>query len=311
MSQHTGTCATAMRPGCSCVCLHARHGLDGRLRWAVALAGHPALGDADVPVRDEALRRQKLARDRLDDRIAKARKSKRSRRMSAVNTTAATEYARTVNLVQWLVEHPTERDHLHTLVDTLVTASTDLLASVPPSRRDAMKNRILDHLWCDLIASVVCAIEQFESLEKTAKAKVAAAIAHAATGFLAEARASADASPSSKNKDGSFKTKAELDQDAGLSLDSAIIQGCIRGVVTVALDGATAGLDAYFAIILVKLRTAGVMLCPDIAAHDRVWQHCWLPLWKDALFDEVLESLSDLVDGLKPDPQFAARTLLA
>lgn len=306
MSRHTGSCATAMTSGCRCVCMHARHGLAGRLHWANVLSVDVVPGATSLPERVEALRRQALASSRLRIRIAQAKKSKRSRGLSAENTISAFEYARTMNLVQWLVEHPTERDQLEGVVELLVRASSDLLESAPDSKRSALKKRILDHLWCDLIASVACAIEGFGSLEEKAKEEVAVAIAAGATALLKSARAAAEARPARANEDGTAVSKADLDTGAGLSVDKAILQGCIRGVVHLALDGATAGLDAYLKTILIKLRIAGVMLCPDVTAHENVWRHCWLPLWKDALFDALLEELAAFVPALKTDLPDAA-----
>ncbi|MDQ0648640.1 hypothetical protein QFZ53_002836 [Microbacterium natoriense] len=281
--------------------MHARHGLAGRLHWADVLSVDVVSGETSPPERTEALRRQSLAATRVRIRIARARKSKRSRGLSAANTISAFEYARTMNLVQWLVEHPTERDQLESVVELLVKASSDLLAGVQKSKRKALKARILDHLWCDLIASIVCAVEQFGSLEEKAKEEVAVAIAAGATALLKSARAEAEARPARANKDGTAVSKADLDADADLSVDGAILQGCIRGVVHLALDGATAGLDAYLKTILIKLRVAGVMLCPDVTAHEKVWRHCWLPLWKHALFDALLEELAEFVPALKTD----------
>ncbi|MBT1664369.1 hypothetical protein [Curtobacterium flaccumfaciens] len=186
--------------------------------------------------------------------------------------------------MQWLVEHDTEQKQLTEVVTLLVDAASKLLDGLDNSTKAARRERILDHLWCDLVASVVRAIEALKTLEGSTKDAVAEAIAVSATDLLKATRAPG----------------AAADEAAGLSLESAAIQGCIRGVVKVALDGATAGLDAYLGTMLTKLRVAGVMLCPDIGMHNLVWEHCWLPLWNDAIGDALLEELARYVPGLKP-----------
>lgn len=301
MSRHTGSCATAMSPGCDCPCMHARHGLDGRLRWAIVLSSEDNTAPNPSPDLHEAKERQDKATNRLEKRTAQARKSKRSRGMSKANTNAAFEYARTVDLVEWLVKNPTERDQLKSLVELLVKTSEELLAASPEAKRPALRKRVLDHLWCDLVASVVCAVEEIGTLESLAKDKLAEAVAAAAVKLLTDARATEQGKPSSKTKEGQPKTKSDLDAEASLSLDSSMLEGCVRGVTKIALDGATAGLDAYRKIILLKLRVAALMLCPDVIVHELVWKHCWLPLWHDAVLDAALEDFTKLVDGLNPN----------
>ncbi|MDR6865627.1 hypothetical protein J2Y69_000209 [Microbacterium resistens] len=205
-----------------------------------------------------------------------------------------------MDLVEWLVTHPTERDQLSSIVEQLVTASEDLLKPAPRRKRAALRMRILDHLWCDLVASVVCAVEVVGKLESITKDKLADVVADTAVKLLAEARVAEEGKPATKLKNGKSKTRAELDVDAGLSIESTILKGCVRGVVKIALDGANAAFEANLRIILLKLRVAALMLCPDVMVHELVWKHCWLPMWHDAVFDAALEELTGFVDGLKP-----------
>ncbi|RPE78112.1 MULTISPECIES: hypothetical protein [unclassified Frondihabitans] len=248
--------------------------------------------------RTEVDKRQALARDRLEKRIAQARKSQRSQVLSRANSAAAFEYARTVNMVDWLVTHPTERAQLEKVVKLFVNTSVTLLSNTTKPQRRRLTNQLLDHFWCDLLASIVWAIEEIQALEAIVKDRLAEMIAEKATTYLKQARASAVAShPVATDGDGPG-SKPGPDPKEDLDLESAVIQGCITGVVKLALDGATKGIDDYLDTMLLQLRIAGVMICPDVTEHDLVWDHCWLPLWKAALFDATLKKFRNLVGDL-------------
>jgi hypothetical protein len=109
--RHTGSCATAKEPGCECSCSHAKHGLAGRLAWASALSQQPS-SDAVGRIQKEANSRRFDARSELQKRIAKAGEKKQSRGNLKANVIPAMEYARTVDLVDWLVTHALERGQL-------------------------------------------------------------------------------------------------------------------------------------------------------------------------------------------------------
>ena len=166
---HTPNCGTAIGPGCQCPCLNTRHGLAGRLEWVVALSTQTPEDEAPSEHRVEAENRQASATDELKKRIATNKKRESSRTLSGANWLSALEFARTADMVNWLVKNPTERQQLESIVEQLVDTSSKLLESVPDSERDRMKLRILDHLWCDLIASIVRAIEAFSLLEGKVK----------------------------------------------------------------------------------------------------------------------------------------------
>lgn len=248
--------------------------------------------------RAEVDKRQTLARERLEKRIVQARKSQRSQVVSKANSAAAFEYARTVNMVDWLVRHPTERAQLQEVVTLFVDTSVAFLGNTSTPQRGRLTDQLLDHFWCDLLASVAWAIEEIQDLEAIAKDRLAGFIAEKATTYLKQARASAVTSHSVATAAQDSVSKTGPDSKADLDFESAAIQGCITGVVKLALDGATKGVDDYLETMLLQLRIAGVMVCPDVTEHDLVWDHCWLPLWKAAFFDATLENFRNLVGDL-------------
>jgi len=298
---HTPNCGTAKGRGCQSPCLNTQHGLAGRLEWVVALSTPTPNDQASSEHRAEAKKRQASATEELKKRIAVNTKRESSRTLSGANWLSALEFARTADMVKWLVDNPTERQQLESIVKQLVVTSSKLLESVPASERGRMKLRILDHLWCDLIASIVRAIEAISSFEGKVKEAIAKEIAEAATDLLISVRKSATALPETKNSDGALLTRNELDAEANLSMESAIIQGCIRAIVGHAIDAAAQCLDSYLKMMLLNLRIGGVMLCPDIVSHDNVWKHCWLRLWEAVLLDELMHELGALVPGLKEE----------
>lgn len=299
MSRHTGSCATSMSPGCDCCCAHARHGLAGRLLWAQALRRDEGSPNQSS-ISQEAHKRKADAAGRLEVRIAQAKRTKRSCGLSRVNTNAAFEFARSVDMVEWLVRHPAECEQLSAIVELLVATSEKLVSEAPVRQRASLRKRLLDHLWCDLVASIVCAVEETVELESSIKGVIAEVIADTAVKLLADSRSRKAAGRLANTKSGKTRTRADLDIEAGLSLESAIIKGCIRGIIRIILDSATAPLDAYLKSSLLQLRIAAVMLCPDVMMHSLIWDHCWLPLWHDAIFDAALDELAESVTGLKP-----------
>lgn len=299
MSRHTGSCATAMTPGCSCPCLHARHGLEGRLRWAIALGSMEQQPDrTPTPHTIEGRQRQESATERLKDRNRRAIKSKRSRKVSKINSNSAFEYVRTVNCVDWLAQHPTETQQLTAMVELFVKNASQLIEESPEKKRPAVKKRILDHLWCDLVASIVEAVEKIGDLETVAVNKIADSISIFAIEILKQTRSS---EPSQTTDAAHHESRADLDAQAGLSLESAILKGCIAGMTKIALKGGVSGLTAYRETLLLKLRIAAVMLCPNILDHDAVRHHCLNPLWQDKVTDELVTTFWTLIDS-PPSP---------
>lgn len=317
MNGHTGTCGTAVNPGCTCPCLHAQHGLHGRLAWARALESNKG-----SPDRTAAELRRGTATTRLGERIAQSAKSKKqieerlnsekqsqksgepkkSSGLSKINAKHAFEFARTVCMVDWLVEHPTERAQLQSVVGLLIKASTKLLANKSDIEKARIKKHIWEHLWCDLIASIVIAIDKVDLTVGQTTNDIAIEVAAAATELLVSAWTKATAQPAQGNTDGQLVTP---DAGSDVSLESAIlkgcIQGCIQGIVKIALKGATGGLGESLKTIQLKLRIAAVLLCPEPDEHEEVWEHCWLPLWKEAVLGGLLTDLADLIPELKAD----------
>jgi hypothetical protein len=300
MSRHTHNCATAMRPGCECPCLGARHGLDGRLIWAVSLSADIRLNRTPSGVSVKARARQAAAKKRLTLRTTQAKKSTRSQGKSKSNTTAALEYARTVVMVQWLIEHPTELSELRFVVDQLITASEKLLTGTPEQKK-VRAALMLDHLWCDLLASIAYGLEHVAEVESHTKKKLAEVVSLAAMQVLEGAQREALAAPTGTGGTDSHRSRGEGDEEADTRLERAVLEGCIQAVVRGALDSATSGFDAGLTATLTKIRIAALMLCPDVDAHDLVWDHCWIPLWHDAILDATLEKFAEAVPSLKQE----------
>lgn len=299
MARHTNTCAAAKTRGCTCPCGHAKHGLSGRLQWAAVLSSPISVEEPDQKALLETVKQRQLAaKDWLARRIRQVKKSKRSRRLTRANVDATFEYTRTVQLVEWLVEHPIERKQLEGIVDLATDAFEDLMAAAPEGQRLSLRKRIADHLWCELITEIIRAIEKVAEIESKTKGQIADVISPKVIAALRTKEVTAPESDSTKTADfNQVEGKADEPEPQNL-LESKVIEGFIRGVVGVALEGATAGFDAHREAILMKLRVAGIMLCPDAEKHVLVWEHCWIPLLGEKLKDELINAMVQFV------PQF-------
>ncbi len=207
-------------------------------------------------------------------------------------------------MVHWLIEHPTELSELRSIVDQLITASEKLLTGTPEQKK-VRAARMLDHLWCDLLASIACGLEQVAEVESRTKKRLAEAVSQAAMRVLEDAQGEALAAPTGTTVTDIRGSRREDDEEADTGLERAVLEGCIQAVVKGALDSATSGFDAGLTAMLTKIRIAALMLCPDVDAHDLVWDHCWIPLWHDAILDITLEKFAEVVPSLKQETSTA------
>lgn len=307
------SCQTAIGWTCVCHCGGASHGV-GRIHWASATAA-AAGGDNSREVAAR-VRKWDAAKGAAKTRLVKlvralkpkpsSHSKKEVRRAPARSLTTeraagAAEYARTVVLVKWLVEHNEEREQIEWLageISKLGVSTIDKLARSDADTGRRVQRRLADHFWCDCLAAIVATIDEVTAVQDEIKSKTSAASGRLAalawTKLLASRGSSHGYHPQSR---GRARLRSEADQAAGL--DAAIFEGAVAGVVKLALDGLMSGPSAEIELLITKLRVLALIMCPDPAGHEMVWKHCWLPLVEMFLKDELVEELHQFVkDGI-------------
>lgn len=269
-----GNCASAHGPVCRCRCGGSNHG-GARILWAGALSN--SAPDATERKRiEDAKIAQGTARERVEaQQRTVPERATRPRRKDA---SAFFEAARTVDLVNWLVEHPTEVTQINWMEDRVRDACERALEAHPRTHV-----RFADHFWCDVIASLLQVfdelIQEFESLPGAVAHQTTRWVARRTWDFVRESRrTSLGNDPTTRSTSKGFHQKSRLAEDIGAGLSEEILASVVQDVVTVLVQGALDGVHLTFDGIVLKLRILGLLLCPNPYAHAAVWNHCFVPL---------------------------------
>lgn len=241
-----------------------------------------------------ALIRQRDALSELEARLAARRKSERAARgeLKNADVNAAAEYARTVDVVQWLVLNASEREQVEQLADAVAATCGEVLEASSGGRR-AITRRLADHFWCDVLAALSLVIREIQDLEATLKqggAQAASEIAERAWREVSESRARSHGfRPRERSREGA-DVREERDHEAGLT--AAVAKGATRGAVTIALNSLTVGVDVNLQALLLKVRVAALLMCPDPGAHQLVWDECFVPILRSEISSEIQKELT-------------------
>lgn len=292
-----GSCQTAAGRDCRCACGMANHGAKGRLGWAAALDTDP-----DGETAQAAIRRQGIARGGQEGRIKTLRQSPvRPTGFTLHDSTPVTEYARTVDAVNWLVAEKAEREQSIDLVTGLGRITDWALDELVGDRGRASK-RLADHFWCDVVAAMVVVIEKLGKISRAAEQIEHTSLARDVWSVVEQSRGE---SKSFQSKNPVFRprrTRTQLDQLAdGVSPD--VLEAAAGQLVGVALNvlHAASGLGPACR----KLQLLAVLLCPDPARHKLVWDHCMRPMLRVPIASGLQQEIATLVPGLdQPLPHY-------
>lgn len=299
-----GSCQSARVDGdCACACDHANHGMR-RLEFAEyraigAVGRSPEVEEAAANFQrqyDDAVSTQRR-------RIAQKEKE-RDRgwlpKLTFKDCNSATEYARTVDIVDWLVlEHAPRRQMLDLKGEISVIAGevADKLGNDRSKRR-----RIADHVWCDLVASLVVAVEELSKLGISIEELLADKVAENLTAITWEgvkrSRGQSYGLRPNRRTDSIADPRRARDRRAGVS--DEVLRYATQRVVSAALKTlVSADTSTTFATLLLKLRIIALLLCPDPSAHKLVWDHCLVPLLGGELASRPQQQLCDLISELR------------
>lgn len=312
MSGCSGNCKRANGSTCVCPCGGSSHGT-GRIGLALSLIRW-ARGSRDSTTAEDH-RKWTTARERVIDLIDKRIETRRPKKTTKARRTAPTplrgvdgrpvaEYVRTVRVVRWMVVNPTQRERLETMADSISELGINTLGELEAGgmpRRPAQV-RLGDHFWCDAVGSVVVVVEDAHDLERRVKESledVVGELAERAWRRLRASRRDADGRVRVHGQPGPAPgASSRHGKDRAAGVDEAILKGAVKGVVRVALDDLTLHSGLIVETTLLRLRMLAVLLCPDPLTHRLVWRHCYLPVARMHIEDELLQELDERIATL-------------
>lgn len=311
----TSSCRRAVGFHCECHCGGSQHGA-ARIEWAKALAA-VSIGTSGGSTTD-TVRTWRTAREEatraLTNRIG-ARRRRQAKRSDAARARTphlpltdteihvAEEFARTEILVLWLSADGDSLAQLEALAEEIssqgAAAIDELVAAAPDDgrRRKRIQDRLGDHFWCDLLAALVVVLEVPADLESRIRDDIAQATGHVAALVWAEIKRSREQShgytPGAQTP---RPLRSTADERA--RLDDVILRSAVTAVVTRVLDALFTSLAVSPEEVRTRLQVLALIMCPDPAAHQLVWEHCWRPLFRSVLKQELLDELNQhLEDG--------------
>ncbi len=137
------SCRHAVSPGCECGCGGGNHGALARLAWAAALTvpAPQRTSDQNQQVVTAAAQRSRATSKVKGQENSHRRSRKKPRRADA---TAFFESTRTVDIVDWLVANPSEREKIQWMARQVGDVCEQVLTQHPGTHA-----RLADHFWCD------------------------------------------------------------------------------------------------------------------------------------------------------------------
>lgn len=158
------------------------------------------------------------------------------------------------------------------------------------------RHRIADHFWCDILASLVCVLESVESaLEKLEKGAVDWLVDE----VWAQVRASRSSDCGNTPRRRTLRREDRHELDDGADLAEELLKRWTKALIQRLCDGLLAQ-KLTLDVIVLKLQLLAIVLCPDAAAHKKVWDHCFVPLLQKWTGEEVRDTLRNFF------PQFSA-----
>lgn len=271
------SCRHAVGTGCACECGGGNHGAKARIEWAMALAA-PTPTSHQSEEADQARRAQAKARCQVRDTQQTLPKSARKPRRA--DATRFFEATRTVDIVDWLADHPSEAEQLNWLADQVGKVCGDALKASPGKHQ-----RLADHFWCDVVAALVHVLDEaVTSVDALPAAIARVTVPEIGNRTWHHVRTSRETShgnaPTADTKSRSFNRDTRAERDTAADLAEAVLEKAVEDLVSLILDGAIAGVHLTFDELILKLRLLAVLLCPDPYAHAAVWNHCVVPLLK-------------------------------
>lgn len=309
MSQNTGenqsgcssSCSHATGQICCCSCGGSKHGVKGRILWAEAL---------EVP-KEKRTGRQRHTADIAQGRRAYVRHRVEEQQESYKKLPDPYnkprqgdarwffESNRSIDIVDWLIEHPTERKQIEWIANQIGDACEEILKKFPGKHK-----RLADHFWCDVLAALAHAIDEVSKKIDSISENISSYIANLVWEILKQERSSSTTSgspnPRSKKREVA-KTRLKKDEEAGLGdvfLEN-VTKILVKKIVNKSLKGSTLPITTKLGELQQNVRILALLMCPNPYAHRAVWEYCLLPILKAEIVIKVNEYLENFLDTFK------------
>ena len=289
----SGGCSTAVGRTCRCSCGGSGHGT-GRIFWATMLRDPVSV---DVP-RKAKFEQATLLRQRTGELVREClrrfrRQSDRRARVRHKDADASMEYARSVEAIDWLIEHPTEAHQVQWLADQIGEIGSQALVTLSTSQR----RRLGDHFWCDTSVALVQVVEELQA----GKSEVVREFSNATADLISSEvwrKVERSRTESARRRQvGERRTivRTRRARDAEEKLTWQILRPIVEKVVNAAVNTAFAPIDAQLQVTLWKLRVITLMLCPDPFSHESVLGHCLQPMASNEISGALHEQLLQFI----------------
>lgn len=191
------------------------------------------------------------------------------------------ESGRSVEIVDWLVSHPTEREQIDWMADQVGEVCELLLNQNPHTHR-----RLADHFWCDVLAALARvldeALSELDSLPGELSEAFISALSERTWEAVRNERGSSKGNaPTRRQSTQNDSYRIDEDIDAGLS--EVMLKRAVKELVSILLSGVNEAAHLTLDNIVLKLRVLAILFCPDPYAQRAVWEECVVPLIKQGV----------------------------
>ena len=290
------SCQHAVSPGCECGCGGGNHGALARLAWAAALTV-PA--PQRTPAQSKQVGTATTQRNRASTKVKKQEKTHRSSRKTPRrgDATAFFDSSRSVDIVDWLVANPSEREKIEWMARQVGDTCEQVLKQHPGTHP-----RLADHFWCDVLAALVQVLtEVLDEIDKVPSrvSQFTVDLLGARTWEAVHAQrvGSKGNAPCQQKK--TRKTVSRADNDVAAGLHDAILEKAVKDLVTALMTGVTEATHGALDPIILRLRILAILFCPDPYAHKAVWDYCVVFLLKQGIVIRSQNYLQQFYDMFK------------
>ncbi|MEC3920306.1 hypothetical protein [Nocardia sp. CDC160] len=188
--------------------------------------------------------------------------------------------------VRWLADNPAALLEAKFLAGQIAEVADEMLGTL---QGKTQHRRLADHFWCDVLGALVLTLEEAEgAIEKLRDRAIDWLVDEVWKRFRASRQTDWGATPNGRTAPG--PSRAQRDDQQHLA--DEVLEHAVRSLLRKICDGLGAK-QITFDILVLKLRLIAIWLCPDVVAHRLVWEHCWIPLAKGWIDDDVLELMAN------------------
>lgn len=318
------SCEYASERSCRCGCGGSNHGVGGRIEWAEILSAMPtksidSLENEQIDsLKDEQKDSLATARTRWSEAKTRVEKQQKDYEESpdryrnkfprSDDARWFFEYVRSVDIVDWLANHTTEREQVKWIAGEVGDVCVGVLGKFREndSLRKEIRYRLGDHFWCDALAALAHAIDEvikeIDSIIDSISEEFSSYIADLAWKILKQERSSSTGySPKSEAKKERAKTRLEKDKEAGLKeVDlEDITKKLLKEIIKKTLKDSTTPIEEKLGELQRYVRILALLMCPDPYVHRAVWEYCLLPILKEGIVIQVDKYLENFLDTFK------------